>query len=89
MHSFQYRKANTLQEAADWLAQPQRLAGMRDDLRSLRGQPGAVAALAAMVQELLPPSSSVSPSFQHQGGVAEQPLPPAPLQAPRRSETLS
>jgi hypothetical protein len=43
-------------EAADWLAQPERLAGMRDDLRALRGQPGAVAALAAMVRELLPPS---------------------------------
>lgn len=41
-------------EAADWLARPERLAGMRDDLRALRGQPGAVAALAAMVQELLP-----------------------------------
>ncbi len=41
-------------EAADWLAEPQRLAGMRDDLRSLRGQPGAVASLAAMVRELLP-----------------------------------
>ena len=41
-------------EAADWLAHPERLAGMRDDLRSLRGQPGAVAALAAMVRELLP-----------------------------------
>jgi lipid A disaccharide synthetase len=41
-------------EAADWLAQPQRLAGMRDDLRSLRGRPGAVAALAALVRELLP-----------------------------------
>jgi hypothetical protein len=45
-------------EAADWLAQPERLAGMRDDLRSLRGAPGAVAALAAMVRELLPPSAS-------------------------------
>ena len=44
-------------EAADWLAHPERLAGMRDDLRSLRGRPGAVAALAAMVQELLPLSS--------------------------------
>ena len=42
-------------EAADWLAQPQRLEGMRDDLRSLRGRPGAVAALAALVRELLPP----------------------------------
>jgi lipid A disaccharide synthetase len=41
-------------EAADWLAEPQRLEGMRDDLRSLRGQPGAVAALASMVRELLP-----------------------------------
>jgi lipid A disaccharide synthetase len=42
-------------EAADWLQAPQRLAGMRDDLRSLRGKPGAVTALAQMVQELLPP----------------------------------
>jgi lipid A disaccharide synthetase len=45
-------------EAADWLAHPQRLAGLRDDLRSLRGQPGAVASLAAMVRELLPASSA-------------------------------
>jgi lipid A disaccharide synthetase len=44
-------------EAADWLAHPQRLEGMREDLRSLRGQPGAVAALAGMVRELLPPPS--------------------------------
>ena len=43
------------EEAADWLAQPQRLEGMRDDLRSLRGRPGAVAALAGLVRELLPP----------------------------------
>ncbi|MFN7899992.1 MAG: hypothetical protein ACK5N0_10070, partial [Synechococcaceae cyanobacterium] len=46
-------------EAADWLDQPQRLAGMRDDLRSLRGQPGAVGQLASLIQELLvgtPPS---------------------------------
>ncbi|MCP9801385.1 glycosyl transferase [Synechococcus sp. RedBA-s] len=41
-------------EANEWLAHPERLQGQRDDLRSLRGQPGAVAALAAMVQELLP-----------------------------------
>lgn len=45
-------------EAADWLAHPDRLAGLQDDLRSLRGQPGAVAALAAMVRELLPPASA-------------------------------
>jgi hypothetical protein len=42
------------QEAADWLASPGRLAGLRDDLRSFRGQPGAVASLASMVEELLP-----------------------------------
>jgi lipid A disaccharide synthetase len=41
-------------EAADWLASPARLEGMRADLRSLRGAPGAVAALADLVQELLP-----------------------------------
>ena len=41
-------------EAADWLASPGRLAGMREDLRSLRGRPGAVAALAALVEDLLP-----------------------------------
>jgi len=42
-------------EAADWLDHPERLAAMADDLRSLRGQPGAVAAVAAMVRGLLPP----------------------------------
>ena len=49
-------------EAADWLREPDRLAGMRDDLRSLRGESGAVDALAALVQELLPPMA---------GGVAQ------------------
>ena len=43
-------------EASDWLAHPDRLAGLQADLRSLRGQPGAVASLAAMVRELLPPA---------------------------------
>jgi lipid A disaccharide synthetase len=42
-------------EAADWLEHPGQLAAMADDLRSLRGAPGAVAALAAMVRGLLPP----------------------------------
>ncbi|MFM7550111.1 MAG: glycosyl transferase [Cyanobacteriota bacterium] len=42
------------EEAAAWLASPQRLASLRDDLRSLRGRPGAVAELAAMVEGLLP-----------------------------------
>jgi lipid A disaccharide synthetase len=45
--------AQIAEEAAGWLEQPERLEGMRDDLRSLRGQPGAVAALAGMVRELL------------------------------------
>jgi lipid A disaccharide synthetase len=47
-------------EAADWLARPDRLAGQRDDLRSLRGQPGAVAAVAALIQELLPPAGGTT-----------------------------
>ena len=41
-------------EAADWLGAPERLAGMRADLRGLRGQPVAVASLAELVLELLP-----------------------------------
>ncbi len=45
-------------EADDWLAHPARLAGMRDDLRSLRGRPGAVAAVADMVERLLPTSAA-------------------------------
>ncbi|MEB3321896.1 MAG: glycosyl transferase [Synechococcaceae cyanobacterium] len=45
-------------EAAGWLAEPARLAGMREDLRSLRGRPGAVAALAEMVGNLLPPAEA-------------------------------
>ncbi len=42
------------EEAAGWLASPERLKGQQDDLRSLRGQPGAVAALAQEVRNLLP-----------------------------------
>lgn len=41
-------------EAVQWLAQPSRLEGMSRDLRGLRGRPGAVAALADLVGELLP-----------------------------------
>lgn len=47
-------------ETADWLAAPERLAGQRSDLLSLRGvassqgSVGAVAALAALVRQLLP-----------------------------------
>jgi hypothetical protein len=45
-------------EAADWLSNPERLAGMRADLQSLRGRPGAVAALAKQVELLLPDFSA-------------------------------
>ena len=48
-------------EAADWLGHPARLAAMAEDLRSLRGRPGAVAALADLVIELLPPGAGGSP----------------------------
>ncbi len=41
-------------EADSWLATPERLQGQREDLRGLRGQPGAVRALAEEVQGLLP-----------------------------------
>ncbi len=41
-------------EAATWLDSPGRLAGQREDLRSLRGQPGAVAALSRELRNLLP-----------------------------------
>ena len=44
-------------EAADWLDHPTRLAAMAEDLRSLRGRPGAVSALADLVVELLPAAS--------------------------------
>ena len=42
------------EEAADWLSEPDRLEGQRQDLRQLRGQSGAVAALAEEVRSLLP-----------------------------------
>lgn len=41
-------------EAEAWLASPERLRGAREDLRSLRGRPGAVAALAHEIRQLLP-----------------------------------
>ena len=41
-------------EAESWLATPERLKGQRDDLRGLRGEPGAVRGLAEEVQGLLP-----------------------------------
>ena len=40
-------------EAAQWLNSPTRLLGQKEDLRSLRGQPGAVEAMAEEVIKLL------------------------------------
>ena len=48
------------QEACDWLNAPERLEGQRKDLQALRGDPGAVAALAAEVRALLPRELSSS-----------------------------
>ncbi len=42
------------QEAADWLDRPETLTAIRQELRELRGQPGALASLAEMVRALLP-----------------------------------
>ena len=47
-------------EACDWLNAPERLEGQRQDLQALRGDPGAVAALAAEVRALLPRELSSS-----------------------------
>ena len=47
-------------EACDWLNAPERLEGQRKDLQALRGDPGAVAALAAEVRALLPRELSSS-----------------------------
>ena len=40
-------------EAEQWLANPHKLQSMAEELRNLRGKSGAVAQLAAMVDELL------------------------------------
>ncbi len=42
------------QEAAEWLSSPERLKGQKEDLRSLRGQPGAVEAMTQEIIDLLP-----------------------------------
>ena len=48
-------------EAAEWLNHPEKLALMREDLRSLRGKPGAVKLLAEMIVDLVPPGT-IQPS---------------------------
>ncbi|MGL6133310.1 MAG: glycosyl transferase [Prochlorococcaceae cyanobacterium] len=47
-------------ESADWLSRPERLEALRLELRGLRGEGGAVAALVALVRELLPPEGGDS-----------------------------
>jgi lipid A disaccharide synthetase len=47
-------------EAAAWLEAPARLEAVRQDLRRLRGEGGAVAALAGLVRELLPQAGAHS-----------------------------
>ena len=42
------------EEASAWLDAPERLEGQKQDLQALRGEPGAVAALAREVRSLLP-----------------------------------
>lgn len=46
--------AQIASEVEQWLAAPERLDAMASELRSLRGAPGAVAALAELVCQLLP-----------------------------------
>ncbi|MEX1317717.1 MAG: glycosyl transferase [Synechococcaceae cyanobacterium] len=47
-------------ECADWLERPERLEALRRDLRGLRGEGGAVVALATLVRGLLPHESGDS-----------------------------
>ncbi len=42
------------QEADDWLSSPSRLLGQQEDLRSLRGKPGAIGALTEEIIKFLP-----------------------------------
>jgi len=50
-------------EAADWLAQPERLEEVRQNLQQLRGAPGAVEAVARMISRLaLVPSTLLDSS---------------------------
>ena len=43
-------------ETIEWLKSPERLQGQKDDLRSLRGKPGAINAMSKMIINLLPKS---------------------------------
>ena len=60
------------QEAADWLADPARLDGMRQELRQLRGAPGAVEAVARMVGDLAWPSPAAVPAYWEEASSKER-----------------
>ena len=46
-------KKSIANEAADWLSSPELLQGQKEDLQSLRGQPGAVDTMAEEILKLL------------------------------------
>ena len=50
-------------EAAGWLDQPRTLEGLRQELRGLRGEPGAVDAVARMILQL-----ALAPPPRRRGG---------------------
>ena len=41
-------------EASEWLASPYRLLGQKNDLKSLRGEPGAITKLSQEIVKLIP-----------------------------------
>ena len=50
LNSHKHSKTVIAKEAIEWLESPKRLNGQKEDLRSLRGEPGAV---KLMTQEIL------------------------------------
>ncbi len=67
-------------EAADWLDQPRLLEGLRQELRGLRGEPGAVEAVARMILQLAqaPPRRRGGRVPLASGGAAAPPFRPEP-----------
>jgi hypothetical protein len=66
-------------EAADWLNQPRTLEGLRQELRGLRGEPGAVEAVARMIVRL-----ALAPPPRRGLGQAGEPIALAPGGIPPR-----
>ena len=50
------KSRSVAKETIEWLKSPERLKGQKDDLRSLRGKPGAINAMSKMIINLLPKS---------------------------------